>query len=447
VAARPDAAQEVSMRNFSDSVRAFGVLCVLLVGAAWASAASAKDAATTELEAEVEELERRLDIVTDELRKLKEEKAVPEGGALEGKHGHEPAGAKVYSVARGLSLGGYGEFNYKESLSDGNDTYDFVRLVLYAGYKFTDRIIFNSEIEFEHASTGENDEDGEVSVEQAHLDFLVKDWANIRAGLLLIPVGFINELHEPPFFHGNERPSVERQIIPSTWRANGVGFFGDVGDAISYRTYVVTSLRAERFSSSNLRDGRQNGNKEKAKDFSWVGRVDYTPMPGLDLGASIYLGNQGQGDDLALGATTEEVDAFMQMYEGHLQWHHRGLEVRALGVYVNLDDAEELSINAGEPVGQEMWGAYGEVAYDVMPWFLSDTDQYLAPWLRYSRFNTQADVPSGFSADDAQDREDVEVGISYKPIPRVVVKMEYRYLEAEEGSRPDEFRLGAGFVF
>ena len=436
------------MRNCTQRTATLWVLCMLLVGVGPAHAETPMaETSASSLEADVEELERKLDIVTDELRKLKEEAAVPEAKALESKYGLGPAASKVYSRDRGLSLGGYGEFNYKESLSDGNDTYDFLRLVLYAGYKFTDRIIFNSEIEFEHASTGENDEDGEVSVEQAYLDFLVKEWANVRAGLVLVPVGFINELHEPPFFHGNERPSVERQIIPSTWRANGIGVFGDIGETVSYRTYVVTSLRAERFSSANLRDGRQNGNRDKAKDFSWVGRVDYTPVLGLDFGVSIYVGNQGQGDELVLGATTEEVDAFMQMYEGHVQWHYRGLEIRALGVYTNLEDTEELSINAAEPIGSDMWGAYGEVAYDLMPWFLPDSDQYLAPWVRYSRYNTQEDVPSGFVADDEQNREDVEVGFSYKPIPQVVIKTEYRYLEAKEGDRPDEFRLGAGFVF
>jgi opacity protein-like surface antigen len=436
------------MRNHTPLTAALVAGCILLVGVGAAFAETAAGGATAStLEAEVDELERKLDIVTEELRKLKEEAAIPESKALESKYGLGPAASKVYSRDRGISLGGYGEYNYKESLGDGDDTYDFVRLVLYAGYKFNDRIIFNSEIEFEHGSTGENDENGEVSVEQAYLDFLITDWANLRGGLVLVPIGFINELHEPPFYHGNQRPSVERQIIPTTWRANGVGVFGNIGETISYRTYVVTSLRAERFSSANIRDGRQDGNQEKANDFSWVGRVDYTPVLGLDLGASIYLGNQGQGDELAIGATTEEVDAFMQLYEGHVQWHYRGLEFRALGAYIKLDDTEELSINAGEPIGSDMWGAYGELAYDVMPWFLSDTEQYLAPWVRYSRYNTQEDVPSGFVPDGANDREDFEVGLSYKPIPQVVIKTEYRYLDAKDGNPPDEYRLGAGFVF
>lgn len=431
----------------NSTLMAAAIAAAVGILAAHMPALAASDS-TPEIEREIEELRRRLDVLTEELQKVKEEEAVPEPPvALDGQHGVAPAASKVYKRNRGVSLGGYGEYNYKESLSDGDDTYDFVRLILYAGYKFTDRIIFNSEIEFEHASTGENDEDGEVSVEQAYLDFLLSDWANIRAGLLLVPVGFINELHEPPFFHGNERPSVERQIIPTTWRANGAGLFGEITEGLTYRTYAVTSLRAERFSSANIRGGRQNGNRERANDFSWVARLDYTPVLGLDFGGSIYLGNQGQGDDLQLGTTSKDVDAFMQMYEAHVQWRYRGLETRALGVYVDLDDAEELSINAGEPIGSKMWGAYAELAYDVMPWFLPDTEQYLAPWVRYSRYDTQADVASGFDEDDTQDREDFEIGLSYKPIPQVVIKTEYRYLDAEQGDRPDEFRLGAGFVF
>ena len=405
------------------------------------------DGGSSTLAAEIEELERRLDIVTEELRKLKEEEVAPEGKLLESKYGLGPAASKVYARDRGISLGGYGEFNYKESSATATTR---TTSCAWCCTPATSSAIGSFSTARSSSSTRARariDQSGQVSVEQAYLDFLLQDWANVRAGLVLVPVGFINELHEPPFFHGNERPSVERQIIPTTWRANGLGLFGDLNETLSYRSYVVTSLRAERFSSANIRSGRQNGNVEKAKDFSWVGRIDYTPVLGLDLGASIYLGNQGQGDELQVGTTTEEVDAFMQMYEGHVQWHHRGLEIRALGVYLSLEDAEELSINAGTPIGSEMWGAYGEVAYDVMPWFLPQSEQYFAPWIRYSRYDTQADVPSGFAADDEQDREDLEAGLSYKPIPQVVIKTEYRYLDAKEGNRPDEFRLGAGFVF
>ncbi len=415
-----------------------------------------------EVEEEIEELKRRIEILTEEVRRLREARTVPEGQAyvderLEAAYGHAPAAAKVYAKeSRGLSLGGYGEFNFKKEVSDkqGNDdVFDFARFVGYLGYKFNDRILLNSEIEVEHAST--SSDDGEVALEFAHLDFLLTPTANLRAGLLLVPVGFINEMHEPPFFHGNDRPAVERQLIPTTWRANGAGLFGDLLPGLSYRTYGVTSLRASQFTSANIRGGRQNGSEEKAEDFSWVGRVDYNVRPGLDVGASAYLGNQGQNDELVLErdpvtgdpVRTGTASAFMQLYEGHAQWRWRSVEARALGVWIEQADARALSINAGEPIGQRMTGWYAELAYDVTPLLRSDTEQYLAPWFRYSRYNTQAEVARGFSPDDADDRQSIDVGLDYKPIPEIVFKLDYRNESAASGGKPDVVRVGGGFVF
>jgi len=123
--------------------------------------------------------------------------------------------------------------------------------VLYAGYKFSDRILFNSEIEFEHASSGEGAElKGEVGVEFAALDFFIDPMANIRTGLVLMPMGFINQIHEPPFFFGNHRPEVEQRIIPSTWREMGVGLFGQITPSLTYTTYLVNGLNAEGFNQA-----------------------------------------------------------------------------------------------------------------------------------------------------------------------------------------------------
>jgi len=155
-------------------------------------------------------------------------------------------------VKQGVSIGGYGEFlyqNFDRSLEDGTpsgetDSADLVRLVLYTGYKFNDRILFNSEIEYEHATTGEGDEEkGEVSVEFAYLDFLFGERMGVRSGLVLVPVGFLNELHEPPIYLGARRPEVEKNILPSTWRANGAGIHGEFGSGLSYRAYVTESFR------------------------------------------------------------------------------------------------------------------------------------------------------------------------------------------------------------
>ena len=60
-------------------------------------------------------------------------------------------------------------------------------------------------------------EKGELELEQAYVDFLIARQFNVRAGMLLAPVGIINERHEPPVFHGVERPFVDTVIIPTTW--------------------------------------------------------------------------------------------------------------------------------------------------------------------------------------------------------------------------------------
>jgi len=423
------------------SATAFGLAFAAQLGvtAGLAQEPPAKDATS---EQRIEELDRKIEVLTKELRNLKEQQTLPETRELKSTYGLGPAASKVYQLDRGLSIGGYGEFNLKDEVSDSDgdeDVFDFLRLVLYTGYKFNDWIVFNSEVEFEHATT---DRDGEVSVEFGTLDFLLMPAVNVRAGLMLVPMGFINEIHEPPFYHGNVRPPVETQIIPTTWSANGVGIFGSVGP-VSYRTYVVTSLDATGFASNNIRDARQNGSEEIAEDFSWVGRLDYTPFAGLVLGASAYLGDSGQGHDYA----GESANVFTQIYEVHAEYKRYGVEVRALAAWLGIDDADLVSAEVGETVADLSIGAYGEIAYDVLRVLRPGTSHYLAPWFRYSWVDTQYDIPSGFARDDSDDRNFYEMGLSYKPIPQVVVKLDYRIQDSEGGDLPDEIRIGAGFAY
>jgi hypothetical protein len=435
------------------------------------------DAEATAEAPRVEEVERQQGVLTEELRKIKEALVLPEHKELKSEYGLGPAASKVYGVTRGLSLGGYGEFNYRNTVSDrgnsnavtpGNrDEFDMLRLVLYAGYKFNDWIVFNSETEFEHATTGSR---GSVSVEFATLDFLFHPMANARAGLVLVPMGFLNELHEPPFFHGNVRPDVENAILPTTWRAGGAGLFGELLPGLEYRMYAITGLNARGFNASGIRGGRQQGSFERAEDIAWVGRLDYSPLEMLTIGGSAYLGNSGQdqkfgddGPDNKVGTPDDQFtrpDVFTQIYEAHAQLRTHGFEARLLGAFLNVDDANEISldttINPGgndldpttkdQPFAGEQFGWYAEVAYDVLPLFL-DTDHYLAPWFRYSQVDTQTDVPSGFEDDDNRDRDIYEVGLSYKPIPEVIIKLDYRNLEPKEGELADEVRIGAGFVY
>lgn len=396
------------------------------------------------------EAERKTDILASEVEKIKTQLFIPEKRQYKSQYGLGPAASEVYRVNRGLSIGGYGEWfytNYNGSAGDQRkDTFDAARAVLYVGYKFNDWIILNNEFEFEHATTGEGDEaKGEVSVEFSQLDFLLHPAANIRAGLMLVPMGFINEIHEPTTFHGNRRPDVERYIIPSTWREMGAGLFGEILPGLQYRMYAMNGLNAKGYDSQGIREGRQGGSEALADDFAFTGRVDYaTPyVPGLLVGASTFLGDAGQ-DELYLG---KKISAFTQLYEGHVQWYYRGFEFRALGAYGNIGNAAVLSAAKGETIGSENYGWYTEAAYDVMPWLWKDSTQYLAPFFRYEQYNTLAGVPDGFDKDGAYDRWIYQAGLTYKPIPNISVKLDYRNINSAAGQRPNELNLGVGFIY
>jgi len=406
---------------------------------AMAGAAPAKD----------EVQDEQLGILATEVERLKSRLVLPDAKEYKSIYGFGPAASKVYQVDRGLSIGGYGEFNYQNFVKNEggkSDKFDFLRFVLYTGYKFSDRIILNTEIEFEHATSSSTvtSGDGSVSVEFAALDFFLWQPLNVRAGLLLVPVGFVNELHEPTTFFGNIRPAVEREIIPSTWREGGVGFFGTLLPGLEYRAYLMNGLSAEGFSSKGVRGGRQKGNRADFDDVAGVIRVDYTPRVGTSIGTSVWMGETGQNEDFA----GEKPGAFLTMWEAHAQVEWRGLWFRMLGVLTDLDDADVLSAALEDTIASKMFGFYAEIAYDVLPHVFPGTTQALAPFFRYEIFDTQDRVPSGFDRVPGRDPMVYTVGFSYKPHPQVVLKLDYRNFQ--NGSRnaiADELNIGAGFIF
>lgn len=397
----------------------------------------------------VKTLERKTDILSQEVEKLRTNLAIPEEKQLKSAYGMGPAASKIYQVGKGLSIGGYGEAIYQDIVSDkgkAKSNADLERMVLYVGYKFTNNILFNSELEFEHATTGEGDElKGEVSAEFASLDFFINPLANVRAGLVLMPMGMINRIHEPLFFFGNHRPVVEQLIIPTTWREIGVGLFGAITPNLTYTAYVVNGLNAEGFTSDGIREGRGGGSQALAQNFGYVAQMNYVPnaLPGVTVGGSGYLGNSGQG----LEYNGQKPNVFTQLYEMHVQWKYRGLEFRTLGSWGHINDAGILSAAKGETIGSQNYGWYTEVGYDVLPLIFRDTLQYLAPFFRYEKYNTIASAPKGYAGDPTKNQQVLQAGLQYKPIPQVVIKADYRNFTAAQGTLPDDFNLGFGFIF
>ena len=415
----------------------------------------------------VSELERKVELLTDELARTRQEMSVPEEKTeLESVHGLGPGASRIYGIARGLSIGGYAEGGYTavvhdRRLSGDKSSADFTRAVLYTGYKFTDRILFNTEIEFEHATTeltATNDEGGSVSVEFATLDFLIQDAVNARAGLVLMPVGFLNQMHEPPFYYGTHRPDVERLILPSTWREAGGGLFGRIADQVEYKLYAVTSMNATGFEPSGIREGRQQGSEALAEDLAVVGRLDWQPIPELLFGGSAFVGNTGQDQDFDLDDNgIDDVklpDALLTLWEAHGEFTSHGLRARGLFAMSHLRQSSALTnalLASGKleegAVAENTLGGYGEIGYEILQWIAPQSGWTVEPFVRAEYVDTQYDMPSGFTADKSQQFQVYTVGVSAKPIPNVVLKLDYRNRQARRGELGDEVNLGIGVVF
>ena len=231
-------------------------------------------------------------------------------------------------------LSGYMDFHYNNRQNE-DAVLDFHRFVLLFSHGFSDRIRFVAELELEHAVVSD-ETDGELELEQAYVDFLITRGFNVRAGMLLAPVGIINERHEPPVFHGVERPFVDTVIIPTTWFDTGVGVHGEVGPGVRYRVYAMATLDAFGFSAEEgLRGGRQKGAESNARRLAGTGRIEYVGTPGLVLGASVWSGETG--------FNTLRFDTSLTLVEFDGRYRLGELEARGQYAHGFLDGMERLN--------------------------------------------------------------------------------------------------------
>lgn len=392
--------------------------------------------------ARVAELERRLDAVTREIERLS--LGIDVVQADSSIMGFGPAASKVYQVTQGVSIGGYGEIlyeNFASSRENGTpatslDVIDALRAILYFGYKFDDRLLFNSEIEIEHAN--------EAYLEFAYLDYELTEGIGIRAGLLLAPLGLVNELHEPPVFLDSKRSLTENRIIPTTWRENGIGLFGSGGN-IAWRVYVMNSLNGAGFAAAGLRNGRQKGTRALAESLSLAARLDYVGLPGLMVGGSTFFGGTGQGRELS----GEKVDGNLLIWDLHADYEARGFDVRALVAGASLNDARELNqlnaLTGAAGVGDGMLGWYVEGGYDVLS--RTDTPHQLLPFARYEEIDTQASTVPGVTGGAANHLTAVSLGAAWKPSPQVVVKVARQLNRNGADTGTNQWNAQLGWLF
>lgn len=322
------------------------------------------------------------------------------------------------SAWQNTQIGGYGEMHYNNL--DSKEEIDFHRFVLFFGHRFTDRLRFFSEFELEHALSGDG-ENGEVELEQAYIEYDLAANQHVKAGLFLIPVGIINETHEPPTFYGVERNPVEHNIIPSTWWAGGVALNGEIAPGWSYDLAVHEGLNTSAASNYAVRSGRQKTSEADANDLAATARVKWTGAPGVELAASLqYQEDITQSNDPAAGEAW--------FYEVHADIRNGPFGLRALYATWLLDG------NGPEAVGaDEQTGYYVEPSFRVNP-----------QWGVFGRYNVW-DNRAGDSADS--ERIQYNAGVNFWPHPDVVFKADVQ-LQDNEGAKNDNgFNLGVGYQF
>jgi hypothetical protein len=362
--------------------------------------------------------------------------------------------AKVYQRQSGVSIGGYGEVIYQNfsshdqsgAPSSDEDQITLARAVVYLGYKFDRHFVLNTEIEYENAVVA-SDKGGEVEVEFAYLDYMNSPAFNARAGLVLIPMGLVNEQHEPTAFLGVRRPDVEDVIIPSTWRELGFGLYGEVGP-FSYRGYMVNGLNAAGYSADEgIREGRQEGSEALAKSWAFTGRFDYVGMPGLTLGASVFAGDSGQGQFTPSG---EEIEGFTTVVDAHADWRWRGLWLRGLYAHTSIGEAALINqlngLEGDASIGSQQQGWYGQAAFDLFS-LMPSSKAALWPFVRYEGYDTQLRVPSGYERNPENNVHQLTLGLAYYPISRLVVKADWQQRLNTARSGVNQFNVGLGYIF
>lgn len=361
----------------------------------------------------------------------------------------------LFADPNSFAIGSYGEAHYNHGIVDGtyqNGTMDLHRVIVFMGYKFNKNLQFFTEIEFEHVK--------EVYVEQAFLNYSVNSAFNIKGGIILIPMGYVNEFHEPTLFNGVERPAFAKYVIPSTWREMGVGFHGLLKIAnLKYQLYAVNGFNGYNGSatlsgSGGLRGGRQKGAKTTFRTPSVTGKISFYGLNGLRLGLAGYYGNSESSqfdgldrNDAAAVQTADSTSVGIAMTAINAEYNIGDLTLRAVGSLTSISNTDEYNDYTGANLGSQIMGYYTEASYKFR---LSKDKNFprLIPFVRYENYNTHHAVRNGITKNDAYNRETLTGGLGFQITPGTIIKTDFQWVKTEANPKPTNvFNLGFGYWF
>jgi hypothetical protein len=358
-----------------------------------------------------------------------------------------------------LIVGGYGEVHYNQLLDSeikSNGKMDVHRIVMLLGYNFNSKTQFVTELEFEHVK--------EVYVEQAFLHHKINRFLNLRGGLMLVPMGIINEYHEPTTFNGVERPLIDKYIAPTTWREIGFGITGNIlAASVKYQAYVMNGFNgydgvAKLNGENGLRKGRQKGAESYISSPNFAGKVEYYGIRGLNIGLSGYFGKtqstlyDGIDDNnRAALAMADSSVVGVSMIGLDIRYTFDALQIRGQYYYSALSNSDQYNAFTAEngimnDVGSSMTGYYIEAGYDVLR--SSNSEMQLFPFVRYEFLNTHNSVGNNISVNPVYEKDIITTGLTLKLTNGAVAKTDMQFVKnGNENSYDKTFNVGIGVMF
>jgi hypothetical protein len=389
------------------------------------------------------------------------------------------AASKIYFSDKRYSISGFGEFSYIPyqtglSLDLGDLELYYTGLYRYAtffGYRFTDKIIWNSELQIELLHAGTDEVDYEVVVE-AFADFLITDYFKARVGFFPLTIGYVNNNDEPVMFYSVNRSDVERIITPSTWIEFGSMFYGNITDNWSYALGLTQGLNSANFLSGTwIRQGREI-RFDIPNSLSANPQLNYTGIKNLTLSASAYFGNSGRGEEVLINGQNEAIRATIQLGTAYAKYDWKNWRFVSVGTYGRLSDTDKIfaqtlaTQGTAQVLGSEVYGYLVEAGCDILPYFRKDNEIQpkknflydrealrLIVFGRFERLNTHYGLMNNLAmAPRVENNLAIYTGgINFNTRENIVFKTNYRYAfnyyQGDPNPSKHIVELGVGFIF
>lgn len=352
-----------------------------------------------------------------------------------------PGGKNItaYDRTSDRSFGGYFDTEYFTS-KDGAD-FRAHRLILQSSARLTDRIMFNAEIEYEYGAQlngGNNDNDGQIKIEQAWVDYKFSDALIQRTGIVVVPFGRLNVLHDSDVRDATNRPVYAKKVVPTTWMDTGIGAHGvlDFDETeVTYEAYMLNGLQDSSTVSvsGGIRGARPTLKSDNNRSKAFVSRLGISPFVGLELATSYYTGKLDSGESKA-DISMLGFDAF-----------YKAGAFELLGEYAQNDLSD-----VANTIPESMNGYYAEARYHVTgdwlkksPFGTGFRNPVITLFARYGEVNIDATKAAPTNKGEFKQ---TTVGFNFRPVETVAYKFEYE-MNDESGTDNDKFWASVAIGF